>query len=265
MSASEAIRTAVAEVNRLREQATRDVQLRTAVMAVKAFQAARFRTTYADLLATARFQAAVQFFLAELYSDKDYSQRDAQFVRIAGPLERLFPESVVNTAVAMAELHAMTERLDAAMARALLANDSGAALDSARYVQAWKDVGHPEYREFQLATVLRVGQDLSQFTRKRGLRTLLRMMRPAARASGLGALQNFLEAGFDTFGAMNSQGNAAQEFLEHIRQRESALVNALFRADTTTAAAALACTGAPCEARAALSGTAPSPVRSGCR
>ena len=29
--------------------------------------------------------------LNELNSDKDYTQRDAQFVRIAGPLERLFP------------------------------------------------------------------------------------------------------------------------------------------------------------------------------
>ena len=239
MSASESIRTAVAEVSQLRAQAAQEPRLRAAVTAVKAFQAARFRSTYSDLLATERFRPAVLFFLNELYSDKDYTQRDAQFVRIAGPLERLFPESVVDTAVSMAELHAITERLDAAMARAALAMGTDTTLDNACYVQAWKEVGHPDYREFQLATVLRVGQDLSQFTRKRGLRTLLRMMRPAARASGLGALQSFLEAGFDTFGAMTSQGNAAQEFLGFIQYREGALIDTLFSADASISVQAL--------------------------
>ncbi len=239
MSASESIRTAVAEVNQLRAQAAQEPRLRAAITAVKAFQAARFRSTYNDLLATERFRPAVLFFLNELYSDKDYTQRDAQFVRIAGPLERLFPESVVDTAVSMAELHAITERLDAAMARTVLAMSADTMLDNACYVEAWKAVGHPEYREFQLATVLRVGQDLSQFTRKRGLRTLLRMMRPAARASGLGALQSFLEAGFDTFGAMTSQGNAAQEFLGFIQQREGLLIDTLFCADAPTSVQAL--------------------------
>jgi hypothetical protein len=239
MSASQTIHHAVAEVSGLRALAASDAALRRATTAVKAFQAERFRTTYADLLATDRFRGAVLFFLDELYSDRDYTQRDAQFVRIASPLERLFPASVVNTAVSMAELHATTERLDAAMARAILESNSGAALDSARYVQVWRSVGHPEYRRFQLTTVLRVGQDLTQFTRKRGLRTLLRMMRPAARASGLGALQKFLEAGFDTFGAMSRQGNAAQEFLDFIQQREGALIETLFSADATTGARAL--------------------------
>jgi hypothetical protein len=219
--------------------------LRQAVVAVKAFQAARFRTTYTDLLGTDRFRGAVLFFLNELYSDKDYTQRDAQFVRIAGPLERLFPASVVDTAVSMAELHAVTERLDAAMAQACMALApqpvTSGTLSAQRYVQAWNHIGHRDYRDFQLSTVVRVGHDLTHFTRKRGLRTLLRMMRPAARASGLGALQNFLEAGFDTFGAMSQEGDAAQEFLAYIRHREGTLIETLFGDNADQSASALAC------------------------
>lgn len=250
MSASETIRTSVAEVNALRARAAQSPALNRAVRAVKAFQARRFRATYGDLLATPRFEAAVLFFLNELYSDKDYTQRDAQFVRIAGPLERLFPESVVDTAVSMAQLHAVTERLDCAMAQAWLeirgepgeegAQDT-AALSALEYVQAWRLVGERAGRDFQLTTVLRVGQDLTQFTRKRGLRTLLSLMRPAARASGLGALQSFLEAGFDTFGAMTRQGDTAQAFLGFIQQREGALLELLYGdTDTLSAASALA-------------------------
>ncbi len=235
MSSSDTIRHAIAAVNDQRMQATQNPSLRQAVLAVKAFQAARFRATYTDLLASPRFRPAVLFFLNELYGDKDYSQRDAQFVRIASPLERLFPHSVVDTAVAMAELHAVTEQLDAALARACMELAPGnvitTPLDTRLYVQAWRQTGQRNERDFQVATVLRVGQDLSDFTRKRGLRTLLRMMRGPAKASGMGALQNFLEVGFDTFGELSTQGDAAQTFLAHVAERESALIATLF---TTT-------------------------------
>lgn len=234
MSSSDTIRHAIGIVNAQRTQAAQNPVLRQAVQAVKAFQAARFRTTYTDLLESSRFRPAVVFFLNELYSDKDYTLRDAQFVRIASPLERLFPHSVVDTAVAMAELHAVTEQLDTALARACLALAPGCTiatpLDTRLYVQAWQHTGQRAERDFQLATVLRVGQDLSDFTRKRGLRTLLRMMRGPAKASGMGALQNFLEAGFDTFGELSTQGDAAQAFLAHVAERESTLIETLFTA-----------------------------------
>lgn len=243
MSSSDTIRDAIAVVNAQRALAAQNPVLRQAVQAVKAFQAARFRTTYTDLLATPRFRPAVLFFLNELYSDKDYSLRDAQFVRIASPLERLFPHSVVDTAVAMAELHAATEQLDAAVAQACLelapGNAITAPLDTHLYVQAWQHTGRRAERDFQLATVLRVGQDLSDFTRKRGLRTLLHMMRGPAKASGMGALQNFLEAGFDTFGELSTQGDAAQAFLAHVAERESTLIETLFTASVDDCVQAL--------------------------
>ncbi len=243
MSSSDTIRQAIGVVNAQRAQSAQNPGLRQAVQAVKAFQAARFRTTYADLLANARFRPAVLFFLNELYCDKDYALRDAQFVRIASPLERLFPHSVVDTAVAMAELHAVTEQLDTALAHACLALAPGdtiaTPLDTRRYVQAWQHTGRRAERDFQLATVLRVGHDLSDFTRKRGLRTLLRMMRGPAKASGMGALQNFLEAGFDTFGELSTQGDAAQAFLAHVAERESTLIETLFTASVDQGVQAL--------------------------
>jgi hypothetical protein len=68
------------------------------------------------LLASVEYAGAARFFLNDLYSDKDYSLRDAQFARIAGALQRLFPKQVVATAVTMAQLHILTEELDRQMA-----------------------------------------------------------------------------------------------------------------------------------------------------
>jgi hypothetical protein len=59
---------------------------------------------------------------------------------------------------------------------------------------------------------------------------MLRMMRGPASAAGLGALQRFLESGFDTFRAMAKRPGGAEGFLEIIEARESALMALLFDA-----------------------------------
>jgi hypothetical protein len=240
MEAARKIRSAVAEVELLRQALEASPALRDALAQVKRVQSRRFAGTYADLLAGGPYAAAAQFFLVELYSDKDYAERDAQFARIAGAIEKLFPRQVAATAVALAQLHALTEELDQAMALAWLAQVDGEASDSSRYVAAWREVGRRSDREDQLRVVLRIGQEMARLTRTAGLRMMLKMMRGPAAAAGLGALQRFLEFGFDTFAAMARRTGAVEEFLEIIRMRESALMAMLFDADLVTCETELA-------------------------
>ena len=126
MDAAQTIRDAIADVTALRMHRTGDPALGAAVGSVKSLQARRFRGTYADLMASPAFGPAARFFLEELYSDTDYTDRDQQFGRIAGTLQTVFPQPVVNTAVALAVLHAQTEELDQDMGRAWLAQEEGA-------------------------------------------------------------------------------------------------------------------------------------------
>lgn len=220
------IRNAVAKVAALRQQAQGQTGLTRAVSEIKHFQARRFKGTYADLLQTSTYGPAAQFFLNELYSDKDYSERDGQFSRIAGALERIFPEAVVQTAVALAQLHALTEELDLSMAEHWLAHPSGT--EAIRYTQAWQAVGRRSDRAQQLATTVTVGTELDRLTRKPGLRTMLRLMRRPANLAGLGSLQQFLESGFDTFATMGQQTGSVSHFLNLVETRESKLIGQLF-------------------------------------
>ena len=233
MEAAQTIRDAVARVGTLRKQTQSLPALQAATLAVKRFQAQRFAATYADLLASQEYAAATRFFLDELYSDKDYSQRDAQFARIAGALQRFFPATVIATAVSLAELHALTEEMDFAMAVAWSA-DAPATPDErvAAYVKAWNAVGRAADRNRQLDVVLHVGAELDRLTRTPGLRMMLRMMRRPAHAAGLGALQGFLESGFDTFAGMSDHGSRAKEFLALIHVREAYWINQLFTDET---------------------------------
>lgn len=239
MDAAQTIRDCIADVTALRLHRTGDAALGAAVDSVKALQAQRFRGTYADLLGSPAFGPAARFFLEELYSASDYTERDQQFGRIAGTLQTVFPASVVATAVALAVLHAQTEGLDQAMGRAWLQQEQ-AAEDATRYAAAWRAVGQRSARQQQLERVLAMGTDLARLTRTAGLRMMLRMMRGPAQAAGMGALQKFLEAGFDTFGQLARQRGGVEQFLGVIEQREQALIDLLFDADNVTCGTQLA-------------------------
>lgn len=230
MEPAETIRNAVAAVSLLRVQTVASPALLEAVKRVKLFQAQRFRATYADLLDSKDYGPATQFFLNELYSDKDFAQRDVQFAKIAGALQTLFPKQVVQTAVTLAQLHRLTEELDHQMGISFLSASS--ADEVVTYVQAWNTVGRQPDREIQLKTVLSVGLELERLTRTPGLRLMLKMMRRPAHAAGLGALQTFLEAGFDTFAAMSGKQQLVARFLSTIEERESKLIQALFSPGT---------------------------------
>lgn len=229
---AQGIREALARVARIRQQTTADPVLAAAVTTVKTWQSRRFACTYADILGrdATGYRPAAEFFLTELYSAQDYTDRDAQFSRIAGPIDKLFPAKVGALALALAQLHAMTEALDQAMGRAWPA--TGTAANG--YVAAWRSVGRRSERQAQLDIVLGIGTELGKLTRTVGLRSLLRMMRTPAHAAGLGALQGFLESGFDTFGALGRTRGGVQGFLGLIAQREQALITQLFDADDVT-------------------------------
>lgn len=194
--------------------------LQKKVLAIKGYQQKRFSHTYADLLATPRYAGAARFFLEELYGPGDFSQRDTQFARVVPALVRLFPRDVVETVDTLAQLHALSERLDSSMGRHL----SAEAVDAGAYISAWQGTGQAIERELQIALTLSVGRSLDELTRKPLLRHSLRMMRGPARAAGLSALQQFLESGFDTFLAMRG----AKEFLSIVSTREHLLATSLF-------------------------------------
>jgi hypothetical protein len=204
-------------VDVIRAGQSADPTLALRVQAVKAFQQQQFRHRYQDILSKPRYEIAARFFLDELYGPGDFSGRDAQFARVVPALVRLFPVSVVEAVELLGQLHALSESLDDAMARAC----SLPVNTIENYVLAWRVLDQLNSRQQQLQMVLALGRRLDQLTRNRLLRQSLRWMRPAALAAGLEHLQQFLERGFDGFSAM--QG--AEEFLATIEYREQQFIS----------------------------------------
>jgi len=187
---------------------------------VKAWQAKRLAGTYADLAAEPRYRAATAFFLEDLYGPKDFSARDRELLRIVPMMERILPESAVETAALAVELEALSEALDHRLAAALGAG----LLDEESYAQAYRAASTREERMRQVELAQAVGRRLDALVRKPFVAGTLKLMRTPARVAGLGDLQDFLEGGFEAFRAMNG----SDEFLATFRTREVEILNRLF-------------------------------------
>ena len=234
LGTAQRIRLHLSQVDHLRGQ-TGNAELASATAKVKHLQSLRFRNTYADFLASPRYQAATRFFLEELYGEHDFTDRDAQFARIAGAIEGLFPAAVGQLAVHLAETHALSERLDHEMA-GHWTGLAGDLSEPTRYLRCWRATGQREHRSRQLAVVLQMGKELQRLTRSKSILIALKMMRKPARLAGLSSLQHFLERGFAAFAAMTD----ATAFLAAIEAREAAWIASMFDSDMEACAQQLA-------------------------
>jgi hypothetical protein len=192
------------------------------VMALKRYQSARLRASYADLHAQPRYRAAVEFFTDDLYSDRDYSKRDADLLRIVPQIAKLFPLEALATVEAALHLHALAERLDQAMSAAA---EHALQWNEASYGAAWQAVGARSERDTQLALVQLTGERLDRLVRLPLIGISLRAMAGPAALAGLSELHGFLLRGFVAFKAMRG----ATDFLSTIQSREAALMRALFK------------------------------------
>jgi len=229
MSSAMPIRTAMERVQALRLQASAEPRLALALQQIKQFQALRFSATYQDLLDSELYAPCANFFLDELYSERDFQSRDAQFAKVADAIGRTFPQRVTTLTSELARLHHLTEMLDFRMAKVWAGNSNHSP--AKRYALAWRQLDCAADRQWQLTTVLNIGEELGVLTQKRGLLLLLKMMRGPALASGLGELQAFLEKGFATFGALSRSKGALHHFLESIRTNEEQWIHEM---DTLT-------------------------------
>jgi hypothetical protein len=188
-------------------------------MAVRAFQQKRLAKTHADLLASEQFGPAARFFLTELYSTEDLTQRDADIERVIKILVRFLPDKALKTLADALEMDALSELLDAALAstlRSAQSNDAPLKIDGARYQRAYRSMGHADQRLRQIALTESIGLALDQLARKPLLRALLGMMRGPAVAGGVGGLHEFLERGYAAFAHMKE----GRKFIKSITARE---------------------------------------------
>src|ERR1700690_3222083 len=110
------LHTNLINVRKLRsasELSRKQAQMRTRL---RAWQAARFERTYADLMGSERYRPAAEFFLSDLYGPKDFSERDDELERLLPGVTKILTAPAIHTLAVAVELDLLSESLDTAMA-----------------------------------------------------------------------------------------------------------------------------------------------------
>lgn len=199
---------------------------------LKQWQSDRLARTYADLLASARYAPAAEFFLSDLYGPKDFRGRDDELARVVPMMVRVLPARALFTLLEAVKMDMLSESLDTDMVKALRAAGRSHSVDWDAYADAYRHVGRRADREQQIALVDRIGKTLDHLTRLSLVRLSLRLMEGPAHLAGLAALHSFLQRGFDAFSEMKG----ADEFLAIVTARETAMMKEWFGQDGNRAA-----------------------------
>jgi len=195
---------------------------------LRQWQSRRLAGSFADFLANPRMRPAAEFFLGDLYGDKDFSARDRDAARVLPMMSRLLPDTLLRAATDAIELAVLSHMLDLRMADALARRPKPMGpISLADYRRAYCRGGYRRLRRHQIELVLRVGHALDAAVKKHGVYKLLRAARIPAQLAGLSELQAFLERGFTAFDALGG----ADEFLDAVAGRELAVSARLFAGD----------------------------------
>lgn len=192
---------------------------------LRRWQAARLAASFQGFMQDPKRKPAAEFFLTDLYGDRDFSRRDADIARVAGKMQRLLPQSLLETLADAIELGALSHALDLRMAEALMRlAPRRKTLDDDLYGRAYRDVGLPRLRAHQVDLIVVAGYGLGHALRTRGVSTLLSVLRGPARAAGFGELQSFLERGFGAYAKLENVAS----FIADIERSEREVIRRLF-------------------------------------
>ena len=217
--AETSLRTHFAAARAERAAAASSAQIKADRFAVRSWQQARLAATHAALIDSEKYGPATTFFLTELYSTADLTQRDADIERVIRILAKFLPEKALHTLASALEMDALSERMDNQLAqqlRALQVSDKPLDINHESYGIAYRAMGEFDQRLRQIELTREIGLAVDKLSRMPLLRGLLKLMGGPAHASGVGGLHAFLERGYAAFAHMRG----GQEFIDTIVTRE---------------------------------------------
>ncbi len=192
---------------------------------LKRWQMQRLAASFKRFLDDPVSRPAAEFFLSDLYGDRDFSGRDNDVARILPMMTRILPAHMIATAGEALALSALSHAFDLRMAEALShALKPDQATDADSYADAYRTVGHPRLRRMQIALIERIGGALDAAVHAPTLWRLLQLSRLPAKFAGLAALQSFLERGFGAFRILGGAG----DFVGSIVAQEIEVARRLF-------------------------------------
>lgn len=182
------------KATRIRKEYVKDAALNAVKNELKTYQVERLKFTHEDCLKNPDTKEATQFFLTEIYSDKDLTKRDADLGKVVPMMCKLFPKELLLILSDAVELDALTEELDMTMCKNLAKDFSG---DD--YQRVYREKTNIEARKLQIELTKSLGNSLIEIVKFPLIGGLLGKMGLPAKMMGLTDMHKLLNNGFNIF------------------------------------------------------------------
>ncbi len=196
-------------------------------LTLQTFQSDRLRRDHADLAAEPQFRDIAEFFFAEIYGPRDFTNRDAQARRLHAIVGYL-PGVALKDVESVLQLLELTQRLDDTLLAALrqLGHD-GDALDAATYDCAYRLADNYDRRVEQLELIRASMYRVHDLTMRPLFGAALARVQPIAQLAGLGEIVHFLALGYRAVKPVRE----IHRFVETIIMREHDLLDRVYARD----------------------------------
>lgn len=192
------------------------------------WQVERLARTYADLRATRRYGLACDFFLSDIYSPTHFSEYRHDLDRIYRLMPQALPDYIVNTTAMTLELYHLTDELDQALLRALVAElGMTDSLTAELYAQAYRVCDNYDERAHQIDLIVRVAAGVGRLATLARVPLILRLTRVPAKLAGWSDIHSFLARGLVAYKQMEE----ADFFFHTIYEREMRILDRIFAHD----------------------------------
>lgn len=211
-----------------RRKAANGVTLDPKLVLLRRWQSERLARTYADLLADEQYRAACLFFLSDIYSPRDFSQRDQDAEHLYNLLSRFLPAAMLTLLADAIRINQLTNQLDRALLKVLVEDLAMTdAITPQLYAQAYRLCDNYSERREQIELLVKILREAATGARNPIFAVSLRLARAPARRAGWDELYDFLKRGYAACKPMRN----VDYFVATIYQREMDLLDRIYAGD----------------------------------
>jgi hypothetical protein len=192
--------------------------------AVQEFQVRRLKRDFRDIRASAEYGPLCDFFASEIYSARDFSERNAGFRRVATQFRSILGEEIFHGLIRLLDLHTLTDRLDDEIASLLLERGIGTNFTEAQYEEAYRHLDNYDDRFLQLEMI---GESF-HFTHRVSQMTFIGMILKSAKvAAGLFTKDHAIELLDKAYWLMRDVRDI-KPFTDEVARRELARLDRIY-------------------------------------
>jgi hypothetical protein len=215
-----------------REEAQRcnvgDSTLDPQLALLRQWQSERLAHTYADLLNEKQYRSACLFFLSDIYSPRDFSQRDQDAEHLYRLLSHFLPQAMLTLLADAIRINQLTDQLDRALLLELEKSfGMNNTLTPQLYALAYRQCDNYAERREQIELMAKILQEAAQGARNPIFAASLRLVRRPAQRAGWIEVYDFLERGYQACRPMRD----VKHFVNTIQQRETTILDQIFAGD----------------------------------